>query len=189
MRKGAFRQLRVLAAHLDDLVVFRALARDDEVAGHVREQDEAGVEFLLVFISLGEQGGGFRLHGGDFRLRGFRLGLLPFLHQGADLRGGLLLLGQEPVGLGLEGLPVVVERDDLLHDRAGVEILDGEFRYDMLGILAEGFECKHSCNQLKKRPCSLLKGKSSSFHPGRLSSGISSRRVRPTRKICRFSCG
>ena len=79
------------------------------------------------------------LEGGDFGLGGLGLSLLALLHQGADLGRGLLLLGEEGVGLGLEGLAVVVQGDHLFHDRAGVEILDGEFPDHVFGIVAEEF--------------------------------------------------
>ena len=90
-----------------------------------------------------EKGGGFRLHVGDFRLRSLGFGLLPLFHEGADPRGRLFLFRQEPVGLGLEGLAVVVQGDHLPDDLPGVEILDGKLRDHVFGILAKGFECKH----------------------------------------------
>ena len=144
MREGVLGEHGLLAAHLHDQVVLRALPFGNEVAGDVRQEDELGLEFGIVVIGLLEEVVGTGLEGGDFGLGGLGLGLLALLHEGADLGRGLLLLGEEGVGLGLEGLAVVVQGDHLFHDRAGVEILDGEFPDHVFGIVAEEFESKHS---------------------------------------------
>ena len=143
VREGVLREDGLLAAHLHDQVVLGALPFRDEVAGEVRKKDELGLELVIVLVGLLEEVVGTGLEGGDFGLGGLGLGLLALLHQGADLGGGLLLLGEKGVGLGLEGLAVVVQGDHFFHDRAGVEILDGEFPDHVFGIVAEQFESKH----------------------------------------------
>ena len=55
MRKSVLRKMDFRASGLDDLVVFGALARNDQVARHIRKQDYLGVEFLVVLIRLGEK--------------------------------------------------------------------------------------------------------------------------------------
>ena len=55
VRKSVLRKMDFRASGLDDLVVFGALARHDQVARHIRKQDYLGVEFLVVLIRLGEK--------------------------------------------------------------------------------------------------------------------------------------
>ncbi len=143
VREGVFGELGLRTAHLHDEVVLGAGSLGNEVARDVRKENKLGLEFGIVVVGLLEEVGGTGLEGGDLGLGGLGLLLLALFHQGADGGGRLFLLGEEGVGLGLEGLAVIVQGDDLLHDGAGVKVLDGEFLDHIFGIVPKKFECKH----------------------------------------------
>jgi hypothetical protein len=66
-----------------------------------------------------------------------------FLHELANGGSGFLLLAQEGVALCLESLPAVVKGDNLLHDGAGIEVLNGESPDYKIRRLAQKFQRKH----------------------------------------------
>ena len=143
VRKGSFGKHGIRAAHLDHLVVFGALAGNDEVARHIGQKHQLVLEFLVVLFRFREQRAAALFQRGD-RLLGL-LGLLAasFLHQAADLGRLLLLLAEQRVALLLEGLAMIVEGDDLFNNSSRIKILDGELCDDFLRVFPERFECKH----------------------------------------------
>ena len=91
MRESILWEMNLGTACLDDLVVLGSLPWDNQVAGHVGEQDDGVIELLVVSFCLGEEFGGPGLHGRDFLLHFLSFIPLAFLHQAADLGGKLLL--------------------------------------------------------------------------------------------------
>ena len=143
VRQGAFGEVHLGAAHLDDLVVLGSLARLDQGAGGVGHQDELAVQLGRRLVHLGEELGGTGLQRGDLGLGGLGGVAESLLHQVADLGGLLLLLGEQRVALGLEAAAAGVELQHLIYDRLRVEILDFQFLDDGFRVIAKHLERQH----------------------------------------------
>ncbi len=144
MRKGVLRKVDLRAAHLHNLVVLGTFSWNDEVARHIRKENQLFVEFFIVLVSLSKEFGGFSLEFGDLFLDLFGLGLLAVLHQTANLLGELILLGHDGVALCLEISSVSVQLEDFFHDGPRIEILYCQLLDHALRIVTKRLECKHS---------------------------------------------
>ena len=144
VRKSVFRKVDLRAAHLHNLIVLGSLSRDNEVARHVRQQNQLSLKLLVVLVSLGEKFGGLGLELGHLFLHLFRLSPFAFLHQPADLVGKLLLLSHKSITLCLERPSVGVQVEDFFHDGPRIEILYCQLLDHVLRIVTKRLECKHN---------------------------------------------
>ncbi len=143
VRKSVLRELDLRAAHLNDLIILRALARLDLVVRDIREKDKIVEELLIVLVGLGQKFSGLLLEESHFLLDFLSLIFAAFLHQFTDFAGLYFLLGEKAVALSLELAAVLIESQNFFHDGPRIEILDSQLLDNELWIVAKHLKCKH----------------------------------------------
>ena len=135
MRESSFGELNIGAAFLHNHIVGRALAFRHHCARSIGKEDQIVLKFLRCGIALGQKFLAAGLKLGDLRLDGFGFCLEALLHEPPDLRGLLLLLGEQGVAFLLEAAPEGIQLQNLFHYRAGFEILYRQFCDDPIGVI------------------------------------------------------